>query len=162
MQWIVDLKMLLLIGIANGTPILSQKLFGDRLAFPIDGGRKLRDGEPLLGHAKSVRGVVLSVLVSCIAGLLIDVGWLVGALVGVMAMLGDMLSSFVKRRMRLVPSSMALGLDQVPESLFPLLACAPFLHLTVLDVVGVVLVFFVLELFVSKLLFRLHLRDRPY
>jgi len=161
MQWVLDLKLLLLIGIANGTPVLSQKIFGDRLAFPIDGGRRL-NGEPLLGHAKSLRGVVLSILVSAVCGVLLGFSWATGALAGAMAMLGDMFSSFVKRRMRLAPSSMALGLDQVPESLFPLLACAPFLGLTASDMACVVLAFFVLELFVSKLLFKLHLRDRPY
>jgi hypothetical protein len=36
---------------------------------------------------------------------------------------GAPLSSFIKRRLALVPSSQAIGLDQIPESLFPLLAC---------------------------------------
>jgi hypothetical protein len=162
MQCLLDLKLLFLLGIANGTPILLQKVFGGRFAIPVDGGIRFADGEPLLGRSKSVRGIALSVLVSGAAGLLLGVGWAIGALIGTMAMLGDVLSSFAKRRMKLPPSSMALGLDQVPESLLPLLICKPMLGLTVFDIAGVVAAFFVLELLVSKLLFRLHVRERPY
>ena len=35
---------------------------------------------------------------------------------------GDLFSSFVKRRLDLASSSMAIGLDHIPESFFPLLA----------------------------------------
>ncbi len=60
------------------------------------------------------------------------------------------------------PSSMAIGLDQIPESLFPLLACRLALPLTMLDIGVATIVFFVGELVLSRILFRLHLRDRPY
>ena len=45
------------------------------------------------------------------------------------------LSSFIKRRLRRPPSSMARGLDQIPESLLPLLACKSALGLSPLDIV---------------------------
>jgi hypothetical protein len=78
------------------------------------------------------------------------------------AMAGDLFSSFVKRRLGLPPSSMALGLDQIPESLFPLLACRLLLPLTWLDIGVAVVLFFVGELVLSRILFKLHVRDRPY
>ena len=77
-------------------------------------------------------------------------------------MAGDLCSSFLKRRMNMAPHSMALGLDQIPESLFPLLACQSLLGLTVLDIAAGVASFLVGELLLSRLLFRLHVRDRPY
>src|SRR5262249_24399228 len=49
-------------------------------------------------------------------------------------MAGDLFSSFLKRRIGLGPSSKATGLDQVPESLFLLLACQPVLSLTAIDI----------------------------
>jgi hypothetical protein len=64
--------------------------------------------------------------------------------------------------MGLAPSSMAIGLDQIPESLFPLLACRLLLPLTMLDIGVAAALFFVGELVLSRILFRLHLRDRPY
>jgi len=67
--------------------------------------------------------------------------WQLGALAAASAMAGDCLSSFIKRRFGLEPSSMTLGLDQVPESLFPAVACSGYLPLGRLDVALIVLVF---------------------
>ncbi len=77
-------------------------------------------------------------------------------------MAGDLFSSFCKRRLGLAPSSPAVGLDQVPESLFPLFACASPLSLTFADVAAGVAIFFVGELLLSRLLYAFDLRDRPY
>ncbi len=77
-------------------------------------------------------------------------------------MLGDLLSSFFKRRMRLRPSAMALGLDQVPESLLPLMACAPLLDLTWTQVLLLTLVFVVLEIILSRVAYYFGIRKQPY
>ena len=77
-------------------------------------------------------------------------------------MAGDLLSSFVKRRLNFTPSSQALGLDQLPESLLPLLVCRNALSLTAVDIVLGVGIFFVGELVLSRILYRAHLRDEPY
>jgi hypothetical protein len=71
-------------------------------------------------------------------------------------------SSFLKRRLDFPPSSQAIGLDQVPESLFPMLACANALPLTSADIMLGVALFFAGELILSRLLHRLRLRDTPY
>ena len=81
---------------------------------------------------------------------------------GLAAMAGDLISSFIKRRMGLPPSSMVLGLDQIPESLLPALVSTNLMALTAGDVVLIVVLFFVGELVLSRLLFRVHLRDQPY
>ena len=85
-----------------------------------------------------------------------------GLLVGSFAMAGDLASSFSKRRLNLPPSSRASGLDQVPESLFPLLACRNLLSLAAADIAVGVVIFFIGEVVLSRLLYALHLRDRPY
>jgi CDP-2,3-bis-(O-geranylgeranyl)-sn-glycerol synthase len=46
----------------------------------------------------------------------------VGALVG-STVLGDLFSGFSKSRLDMPASSKAPGLDQIPEALFPLIAC---------------------------------------
>jgi CDP-2,3-bis-(O-geranylgeranyl)-sn-glycerol synthase len=79
-----------------------------------------------------------------------------------MALAGDLLSSFLKRRLGLQSSSMAVGLDQIPESLIPLLACRHALSLTAVDIIAGTAIFFIAEVMLSHLLFRLHVRDRPY
>jgi len=82
--------------------------------------------------------------------------------VGATAMAGDLCSSFLKRRLGLAPSSKATGIDQIPESLLPSLACRHALSLTAVDVLAVTTLFLVGEILLSRLLFRLHFRDRPY
>jgi hypothetical protein len=53
-------------------------------------------------------------------------------------------------------------LDQVPESLFPLLACRSTLSLTLSDIVVCVLAFFLFDVLISKLLYKFRVRNRPY
>ena len=128
----------------------------------IDGGATFIDGRPLFGSSKTVRGLMLSILATTAFAPLIGLDWRIGALVALMAMIGDLSSSFLKRRMGLDPSDRAIGLDQIPESLLPLLACAFFLPLTLFDLVVATAIFFVGELALSRLLFKLHIRNRPY
>ena len=54
------------------------------------------------------------------------------------------------------------GLDQIPESLFPAVACSAYLQLGPLDIAVIVLVFSVGEQAMSRLFFAAGLRDRPY
>jgi CDP-2,3-bis-(O-geranylgeranyl)-sn-glycerol synthase len=162
MQAILILQLLILLTVANGTAIVAAKVLGDAFAHPLDGGVLFVDGRPLFGPSKTIRGIVLSLLATSIAAALIGLGWKVGALVGIGAMAGDLLSSFTKRRFGFASSSMAIGLDQIPESLFPLLASRILLPLGWLDILLGVAVFFVGELILSRILFRLKLRDTPY
>ena len=125
-------------------------------------GIVLWDGHPLLGRSKTWRGFAAAIVLSVCAAVLIDLPWLAGTVTAACAMAGDCVSSFIKRRFGLEPSSMMLGLDQVPESLFPAVACSAYLPLGPLDIALIVLVFSVGELAMSRLFFAVGLRDRPY
>jgi CDP-diglyceride synthetase len=155
-------RIVILIAAANGAPLLVARAMRARAALPIDGGAVFHDGRPLLGRSKTWRGVASSVVLATGVALLIGLPWRLGALVAASAMAGDGLSSFVKRRAGLEPSSMTLGLDQIPESLFPALVCAVWLPLGPVDVLAIVLVFFVAELTASPLFFAVGLKNRPY
>lgn len=72
------------------------------------------------------------------------------------------MSSFVKRRLNLPSGSRATGLDQIPESLLPLLVFSRMLQLTLVDIAVITVIFFIGELLLSQLFYKLHLRDRPY
>jgi CDP-2,3-bis-(O-geranylgeranyl)-sn-glycerol synthase len=162
MQLVPLLKLLMLLTLANGTPIAAKRIFGARFALAVDGGAKFRDGRPLLGPSKTIRGVLASIIVTTLAAPLLGLDIAIGAVVAVTAMAGDLFSSFVKRRMDFSPSSQAIGLDQVPESLFPMLACRNVLSLAAGDIVLGVAIFFIGELVLSRLLYYLNFRDRPY
>lgn len=155
-------RALLLIVVANSAPVLAHKLFGQRFSYPLDGGWRIFDGRPLLGPSKTLRGVALSLAATAATAPLLGLPWILGAQLAGLSMLGDLTSSFIKRRLGRPPSSQVLLLDQVPESLLPLLVFRARLGLAAWDIAVVVLVFFGLELLLSRLLYRLHLRDRPY
>jgi hypothetical protein len=162
MHPLLILQLMILLTLANGTPVVARKIFGRRFAWPLDAGIKFLDGRPLLGASKTIRGIALSLLVSAAGAPLIGLDARIGAVVAGAAMAGDLLSSFVKRRLDLPPSSRATGLDQIPESLLPLLACRGALSLSAADIAAGVAVFFVGEVILSRLLYRLRLRERPY
>jgi CDP-2,3-bis-(O-geranylgeranyl)-sn-glycerol synthase len=161
-NWTLSLQLLALLGVANGIPILASKLLQNRFSMPLDGGLILRDGEPLFGTSKTVRGIILSVVCTTGAAALLNLGWSIGATMAGMSMLGDLFSSFIKRRIHLQPHAQALGLDQIPEALLPLLAVKAQLNLTSGDIAVLVIAFIVLELVLSRILFRWKIRDRPY
>jgi CDP-archaeol synthase len=162
MQLSVVLQLLFLLMLANGTPVIAKKILGDRFSHPLDGDLRFVDRRPLLGRSKTVRGVVLAVLVTTAGAPAVGLSWVIGLVVGVCAMAGDLVSSFTKRRLDMPSSSRASGLDQIPEALFPALACHGLLSLTAADIALCVGLFFVGEVVLSRLLYRLRLRDRPY
>jgi len=162
MQLLHILQLLVLMTLANGTPIVAKKIFDSHFSFPLDAGTIFFDGRPLFGPSKTIRGILISVLITTASAPLIGLDLTIGAIVAGAAMAGDLFSSFVKRRLNFPPSSRALGLDQVPESLFPMLACRDALSLTITDIALGVGVFFIGELVLSRLLYKVHVRDEPY
>jgi len=56
-----------LVLIANGTPLMVQKVLGRRYSQPVDGDHQFVDGRPLFGRAKTVRGVACAIAVTTAA-----------------------------------------------------------------------------------------------
>lgn len=157
-----ELVLMLLLLTANGSPIVARHLLGDRLDMPLDGGMVLSDGRRLFGATKTLRGLAAALLCTTLAALAVGWPWQIGILVAVFAMLGDAASSFVKRRLDMAPSTGAPGLDHIPESLLPLLACKPLLDLSWSQVVLLSLGFMAADLVLSRLLHGLGMRKHPY
>src|SRR6266566_10016666 len=109
MHPVVALQLLILLMLANGTPVIAKKVLGDHYSFPLDGNLTFADGRPVFGRSKTIRGIVLAVLVTTACAPLIGLGWQTGLLVGSFAMAGDLFSSFCKRRLGLPSSSRASG-----------------------------------------------------
>ena len=162
MHFILIAQFVVLLTLANGTPVIAKDVLGKFLSHPLDCGIVLFDGRPLFGSSKTWRGIILSVVITTISAPLLALGWKTGLTGAVMAMVGDLLSSFLKRRLKFQPSSRATGLDQIPESLFPALACRSMLGFSGIDILAVVIIFFVGEMVLSHLLFKWHVRDRPF
>jgi len=158
----LEIKLLLLLMVANGAPVIAWDLFKERIAWPLDMGIRLADNRPLFGPAKTWRGIVASLVMTPLCALAFELTWQTGFIVAVMAMMGDLISSFCKRRLGIESSGKALGLDQIPESLLPLLAVRDICGLDRLSIALLTGLFFVLEVSLSPTLYRLGIRKRPY
>lgn len=109
--------------VANAIPVL----FGGGLA--IDGGRRLSDGRPIFGSHKTVRGFVAGVIAGTLtsaAEILVlqsvsplvfsppyDFSVLLGFLISLGALAGDLVHSFIKRRIGLKEGSSLPVADQL-------------------------------------------------
>ena len=156
------LQLLLLIIIANGAPILIRVLLHDDFKHAVDFGQKLPDNKRLLGSSKTWRGIFAAIIATS------TVAWLLGhlpetgLLIAVYAVLGDLFSSLVKRRLSMQESSMAPLLDQVPESLFPAYMMMDVFNLDLSSLLLLVLTFVIIELALSHILYKWGMRKRPY
>jgi hypothetical protein len=159
--WLL-LRLVVLLALANGAPVIAKVLWGGRHARPIDHGLRWFDRRPLFGASKTDRGVVTAIAASLGGSLILGMDWRIGLTVGVAAMAGDLFSSFVKRRLGFPLHGRATGLDQIPESLLPLLSCGPALGLTAADIASGVVAFVLGEIVLSRWLYAHKLRDRPY
>jgi CDP-diglyceride synthetase len=160
--WLLVLQLLVLLTAANGAPVLMTWWLGDRWAWPLDGGFVLADGRRALGRSKTLRGFVAALLATGFAAWLMDMPWSLGVAFATAAMVGDLTSSFIKRRLGIESSGRAMGLDQIPEALLPLLVCYRALGLDPLTVAVTVVLFSVGSLLISPVMFRLGIRGRPY
>ena len=65
-----SLRLLLLLGVANTTPLVAKRWFGSHWQAPLDGGLMFFDGRPLLGSSKTIRGLVAAVTATALGALL--------------------------------------------------------------------------------------------
>jgi len=107
---------------ANAVPVI----FGGR--HPLDAGRTFFDGKPILGSHKTLRGFFSGLLVGTLVGFLqtllfqhvlfqYDVQFrydvLLGFMISLGALVGDLVESFIKRRLDLPPGSALPIADQL-------------------------------------------------
>jgi len=149
--WVLGELVLLLVA-ANATPVILSLLFGDRWNLPVDRGILLSDGQPLLGPSKTLRGLLGSITICALLAPLFDLSHLQGAGFGALAMLGDIASSFCKRRLGLHSGHSAPLLDQLPETLLPLWIMLPVLDASVLEMLAAIAGFTVIDLLFTRLL----------
>jgi len=111
---------------ANATPVV---LGGGP---PLDGGRNFTDGRRIFGDGKTIRGFVAGLIAGTIIGLLqgiyknsISHYLALGSLLALGALLGDLLGSFIKRRLEIERGGAAPGLDQLGFVVIALLLASP-------------------------------------
>lgn len=145
----------------NGLPPIVAITIGDRYGYPVDGGRRWFDGRPIFGTHKTLRGITASVLGGIFACPLLGVAWWVAGITALLAMAGDLASSFIKRRTILASGEQVIGLDQLLEALLPLIFLNRHLSLDLAQNLIILFVFVILSFSGSLLLSRIYRRPIP-
>lgn len=152
-------------GVANSVPVIAARYnILSALAIPIDGG------SGLLGDNKTVRGFALGVIFGSITGFLqyILLGLepftqalsaaILGGLLGLGALLGDALKSFVKRRLRIAPGKPWRPFDQVDATIGALIVASLFIPLTFQHIATAIILFGIISWVTSVVGFWLHIK----
>jgi CDP-2,3-bis-(O-geranylgeranyl)-sn-glycerol synthase len=122
----------------------------------------LPDGQPLLGSSKTWRGLAAACAATTAAAPLLGLSWTIGLAAGALSMCGDLVASFSKRRLGYRAGDRAPFLDSIPEALLPALGLYTALALGRIDVLVIVVVFAIVVRLASPVLYRLHIRRRPW
>ena len=120
---------------ANAAPVLLGGY------FPIDGGRRAWDGRPIFGSSKTWLGLVGGLAAGCLCAVLLahllngttldlwggqPIWYLTsGIALSAGALLGDLVGSFIKRRLGRKSGEPSWLMDQLPFLFFSLLAVIP-------------------------------------
>ncbi|MDE1825040.1 MAG: CDP-2,3-bis-(O-geranylgeranyl)-sn-glycerol synthase [Candidatus Micrarchaeota archaeon] len=146
--------------VANGAPVL----FGGGRA--IDAGRKLW-GNPIFGKNKTVRGLLTGILAGSLVGLaespVFPYMILVGIVLSLGTHIGDLLGSFIKRRLGQGPGQSSQIMDQYLFVIFALLLAYPLAHTPSLyGVVFILVITGALHLFTNIAAHRMRLKAVPW
>ncbi len=155
---------------ANGAPVL---LGGGR---PVDAHFRLWDGRRLFGDSKTWRGLVAGISVGVLAGFLLayllPVHFLpflafhekmgVSALLAVGTMVGDLLGSFIKRRMNLPPGAPFFVTDQLLFIAMALAFSSVVFLPSYADILVVFLLTFILHILTNITAHHLNLKRVPW
>lgn len=134
-------KILLLLWTANLVPPLLAYFMGERWNWPLDRGHLFRDGQPLLGNHKTLRGVLGGSIGGACAAVFMGIPLWIGFVSALLSMAGDLLSSFIKRRLSLGSGSSVPAVDQGFEGAFPFLVLAPHFSLSGSEVFSLLIAF---------------------
>ncbi len=153
------LKVVVFLLWVNGLPSFFGVLLRDSFHYPVDGNRLWSDGRPLFGRNKTVRGIAASVAGGIAVFPILGQAWWVAGLAALLAMAGDLLSSFIKRRADFFSGKNIVILDQIFESLFPLLFLKLFIGFEGVEMF-IILTLFISTAYLSSCLW-LYIVDRP-
>jgi CDP-2,3-bis-(O-geranylgeranyl)-sn-glycerol synthase len=170
--------------VANGFAVFSKFV---RNRHPIDGGRVFRDGRPVLGNGKSwegfIIGVVSGVCIGCAQYLtapillaiieqhlimplrlypIVLVSLLQVFFVALGALIGDLIGSFIKRRLNITRGQSAPVLDQLDFLVVAILLGLLVNPLPLLFIVFLLLVTPIIHLLANAVGYLLKLKKEPW
>ena len=161
---------------ANMAPVIVKKI--NLFAAPIDFNKKINE-KPLLGKNKTFRGlifgVIFAIIIAYLQFLLYDKeffndisfldyqNWLlIGFLMGLGALTGDLIKSFFKRRIGIKPGEKFIPFDQTDFVVGAFIFIMPFLNLTIKIFIVSLVLSFILDIIVNHLAFYFGIRNEKW
>jgi len=136
---------------------------------PVDMGKKFLDGRRIFGDGKTTHGFVGGLIVGTIVGLLQGIAeaplgehLLLGFLLALGALLGDLASSFIKRRLSIERGGAAPGLDQLGFVVVALILASPVKLPTWQTIAVILIITPPIHLATNFVGHKLGLKSRPY
>ena len=147
---------------ANAIPVIAGG------GYPMDFGKNFLDGKPIFGKNKTFRGFFSGIAIGTAVGLVESVLFsypiLLGLLLSLGALFGDLAGAFVKRRLGLAPGDLLPVIDQVDfivgAILFSLLISLPVMSWEL--VVAMLIVTPPVHLLTNYAAYKLSLKSNPW
>ncbi len=134
-------KVIILLWSVNVTPVLLAVIFEEKWNTPLDRDALFIDGKPFFGNHKTIRGFLGGILAGSFIGLILGIPFWAALSASTLSMVGDLLSSFIKRRLKSSEGTDYPIMDQVFEGGFPLFVLVPTLSLSFAQSFSVILLF---------------------
>ena len=162
---------------ANMAPVIVKNRFNN-LAIPLDFNKKINN-KPIFGKHKTFRGLVFGVIFAIIIifiqyvlysnDILVDLviidysNWLLlGVLAGLGTIFGDLMGSFVKRRLNYEPGKPFIPFDQIDAVVGTLIFIYPLVRLSLNRIIIIFVLSFVLHVTISRLAYILKVRKEKW
>ncbi len=118
---ISTVQIVIFLWLINFVPPLLALIFHDKLNRPVDANKTFFDGQPFLGSHKTIRGITGAVVCGGVASHLFSFTIFEGIMIATLSMLGDLITSFFKRRLKKPSGTVIPGVDQFLEAFLPLI-----------------------------------------
>lgn len=161
---------------ANMAPVMARKI--NLFVFPVDFNKAIGNS-PIFGKHKTFRGfvfgIIFAVVIAYLQYLIYDIeffknisffsyqNWLLfGFLMGLGALVGDLIKSFFKRRLGINPGDRFIPLDQIDFVIGALVFIVPIFDVTLKIFLVSLLLSFVLHIIVNHAAFYLKIRNEKW
>lgn len=161
---------------ANMAPVIVKKI--NILNFPIDFNKTINNS-PIFGKNKTFRGLVFGIIFSMIIafiqytfynnGIFINLSFidysnwlLLGFLMGFGAIFGDLVKSFIKRRLNYEPGKAFIPFDQTDFVIGALIFAFPLARLSLDKIIIIIVLSFVLHIIVNHIAFYTKIRKEKW
>ena len=128
---------------------------------PLDGGEKWLDGKPFLGGHKTLRGCIVGVIMGLLIGVL-QGSFYAGLTQGLGAILGDLVSSFLKRRWDIAPGEGFPLLDQLDFIVAAIILSQPYTRASLQEMLIILVVTVPIHYFMNYAAWLLRMKENPW